>query len=149
MPLLLVHLAATLFMGGLIWFVQVVHYPLFALAGAGGGASPAYQAAHMQRTGLVVGPPMLVEAATALLLLAAPPEGIPRSWLWAGLFALALIWAVTALASVPAHEALARGFDADVHRALVRSNWARTLLWTARGALALALVARVARGGAA
>ena len=30
---LLAHAAATLFMVGLIWFVQVVHYPLFARVG--------------------------------------------------------------------------------------------------------------------
>ena len=32
--ILLGHLAATLFMVGVIWFVQVVHYPLFAKVGA-------------------------------------------------------------------------------------------------------------------
>ena len=36
---LLTHLAATLYMVGVIWFVQVVHYPLFARAGAEGFAS--------------------------------------------------------------------------------------------------------------
>ena len=34
--LLLLHAAATLFMTGLIWFVQVVHYPLFARVGEDG-----------------------------------------------------------------------------------------------------------------
>ena len=31
--LLLVHAASTLFMAGVIWFVQVVHYPLMASVG--------------------------------------------------------------------------------------------------------------------
>ena len=34
--LLLTHLASTLFMTGVIWFVQCVHYPLFASVGEEG-----------------------------------------------------------------------------------------------------------------
>ncbi len=36
--LLTSHLVATAAMVGLIWFVQVVHYPLFAAVGSGGFA---------------------------------------------------------------------------------------------------------------
>jgi hypothetical protein len=39
-----VHLAATAAMVGLIWFVQVVHYPLFASVGA--DEFVAYENAH-------------------------------------------------------------------------------------------------------
>jgi hypothetical protein len=56
---LLAHLAATLFMVGVIWFVQVVHYPLFSRAGSEKFAI--YSEAHSRLTTYVVGPPMLVE----------------------------------------------------------------------------------------
>src|SRR5918998_3799546 len=36
---LLVHLAATLVMVGVIWFVQIVHYPPFSRVGSGGSPS--------------------------------------------------------------------------------------------------------------
>ncbi len=42
--LLAVHLAATAAMTGLIWFVQVVHYPLFDLVGR--AQFVGYEAAH-------------------------------------------------------------------------------------------------------
>ena len=71
---LLVNLAATLFMVGVIWFVQVVHYPLFARVGAGGFS--AYSGAHSRLTGLVIGPPMLAEAATTVALVVGPPPGV-------------------------------------------------------------------------
>lgn len=71
-PVLLVHLTATFAMVGIIWFVQIVHYPLFARVGAGG--FPAYSGAHSR---LVVGPPMLAEAATAVALVLRPPPGVP------------------------------------------------------------------------
>lgn len=61
--LLLAHAAATWAMVGLIWFVQVVHYPLFAAVDA--AESPVYARLHQRRTTWVVGPPMLVERATA------------------------------------------------------------------------------------
>ena len=63
----LAHVAATLFMVGLIWFVQIVHYPLFGSVGRGGFAG--YSQAHSRLTGFVVGPPMLVEAGTAVALM--------------------------------------------------------------------------------
>ena len=62
--LIFMHLAATLFMTGLIWFVQVVHYPLMAQVPK--QHFKAFQQAHVTRTTWVVGPPMLLEAACAL-----------------------------------------------------------------------------------
>lgn len=56
------HLAATLFMVGAVWFVQVVHYPLMA------GQPPAYAREHGRRTGWVLGPVMVAELGTAVLL---------------------------------------------------------------------------------
>jgi hypothetical protein len=138
--LLLVHLAATWAMVGLIWFVQVVHYPLFAAVGEDGFVT--YAADHVRRTGRVVAPPMLVEGATALLLLARRPAAVPVAWLWVGVAALVLVWLSTALLQVPRHRRLGVGFDPTVARALVATNWFRTGLWTARGGLVLAMVAR-------
>ena len=50
----LVHAAATWFLVGLIWIIQVVHYPLFARVGEDGFV--AYEAAHTRLISLVVGP---------------------------------------------------------------------------------------------
>jgi hypothetical protein len=43
-----------------------------------------------------------------------------------------LIWAATAFLSVPLHNKLATGIDAEVIGALIRTNWIRTFLWSAR-----------------
>ena len=56
--LLLACLASTLFMTGLIWFVQVVHYPLFDRVGA--ARFVPYHAAHSRRTSWVVAAPMAI-----------------------------------------------------------------------------------------
>ncbi len=131
----LAHAFSTLYMTGLIWFVQVVHYPLTAAVGP--GALPTYQAQHMSRTTWVVGPPMLVEALTCAWLVIAPPQGVPRWMTWAGLALLAAVWLSTVALQVPAHQRLlAEGTTAAVPQ-LVSTNWIRTIAWTARGVLAL------------
>lgn len=131
-------LTSALFMTGLIWFVQVVHYPLLAKVGAD---STAYQAAHMTRTTWVVAVPMLAEAGTcvALAWLSVGPSW--QRWPATGL--LAVVWAATFFLLVPAHDVLARGFDADVHARLVSANWIRTFAWTARAGLCVAAMVRV------
>ena len=128
--ILAAHLGSTLFMTGLIWFVQVVHYPLKSVVGQ--GEFVRYQALHVARTGWVVGPPMLIEAATALWLVLCPIEEARKVLCVVGLLLLVKVWVVTALFSVPAHHALSRGFDRQTHTRLVLSNWARTFGWTAR-----------------
>ena len=59
---------------------------------------------------------------------------------WLGFFLLAFVWGVTAVFSVPAHGRLLEGFDEVAHRKLVRTNWLRTLGWSVRGGLAIALL---------
>jgi len=139
MVLLLAHAAATMFMVGVIWFVQVVHYPLFARVGASNFA--AYSWAHSRLTGFVVGPPMLVEASTAVALVISTPPGISVSLVWAGLLLLAAIWLSTALLQSPRHTELGQGFAPSAQRALVSSNWLRTVLWSLRGLIVLRILA--------
>ena len=135
----LLHLAATLFMTGLIWFVQVVHYPLFA--GVPGEAFIPYTARHQRLTGFVVGPVMGLELATAIGLFWSPD--IPRLELWLGLGLLGIIWLSTALVQVPRHSRLGRGYDAGVIGELVNSNWLRTAAWTLRAGLVLLWAGRL------
>ena len=139
LALLLAHLAATIAMAGIAWFVQVVHYPLFGLVGS--EAFGRFHEGHLRRTGWVVTGPMLVEAGTALALVAARPAGVPALLAWAGLALLAVVWASTVWLQVPAHDRLGRGWDPRAHARLVRTSWIRTAAWTARAALALAMLA--------
>lgn len=134
-PVLIAHAVATLAMVGLIWFVQVVHYPLLAHLDAAGIAE------HQRLTGHVVALPMSVEALTAALLVIDRPDGVPAAAVWIGLALVAVVWASTALLQVPMHRALAGGAG-DVRR-LVRDNWIRTAAWTARGAVVAWMLATV------
>jgi len=139
--MLALHLLATASMVGLIWFVQVVHYPLFAAVGTGGFAE--YERLHQRRTSLVVGPLMAAEGATAVWLALAPPDGLPRILPLLGLAVLGVIHASTVLLQIPQHAALASGYDpAHVNR-LVRTNWVRTVGWSIRAVIAALIVVQV------
>ncbi len=131
--ILLAQVISTWFLVGLIWTIQIVHYPLFAAVGV--DRFVAYEASHTRLITWVVGPVMLVEAATAGLFVAMRPASIPAWIPWTGLGLVILIWISTAILQVPDHAKLANGFDAAAHAHLVGTNWLRTMAWTARGVI--------------
>jgi uncharacterized membrane protein len=136
--ILLIHAAAAWFMTGLIWFVQIVHYPLFDRVGAREASK--YCIDNRRLTTFVVVPVMLFEGAMSAALVWLLPATLKPA-AWAGVAMLLALWVSTAVIHVPQHARLGKGFDASVHRRLVASNWLRTTLWTARGIVALWLVA--------
>jgi len=140
MPVLLVHAVVTLVLVGLILTIQIVHYPLFAHVGS--DRLPAYASIHATRITLLVLPRMAIELAFAAWIGLAPPATVPPWSARLGLALVVTIWLSTFLLQVPQHEVLRRAWDASAHRALVRSNWIRTVAWCSRGALATWWIAR-------
>jgi hypothetical protein len=126
--LFFVSVLTTAIMVGVIWIVQLVHYPFFhridrELFGE-------HMDAHRTKISYIVVPVMLVELAASIGLL------VIRSPL-RGEFAIALalllgVWASTALLQVPSHSKLAAGYDKSEVDKLVSYNWIRTILWTIR-----------------
>lgn len=147
-----------MFMTGLIWFVQVVHYPAFlTVARAGPDALRTYAASHASRTTLVVAPVMLVEMATALLLLiiafadqSAPASDVRgfRIGVSVGAVLIVAVWLSTFGVQVPLHGRIQATGETRFIDTLVATNWIRTVLWTARGLLSLALMRMAATPGA-
>lgn len=131
----LIHLAATLFLVGLIWVVQVVHYPLFAHVGA--EQFHGYWRGHTRLITWLVAPSMFTEVATAVLLFAVRPPGLSLVVLVVAFGLLVLNWLSTWLVQIPCHERLGRRFDPATLRQLVLTNWVRTAAWTLRGVLVL------------
>jgi len=132
--LLALQLLATLSLVGLIWTIQIVHYPLFSRVGEDGFVG--YQEAHMRAIGPLVGPLMLVEALVVVVLAVMRPDALSLL----GLALLVVIWVSTAFIQVPCHRILTERFDERAHRRLVSSNWIRTVAWTLRGLVSLFMV---------
>jgi len=140
--LLLIQILATAMMTGIIWFVQIVHYPLFLKVPSEGFVS--YEQSHTVRTGFVVAPLMLIELGTAILLLlftvtSAGKVTIGLNPLYlSALGCLLVIWASTFFIQVPLHGLLEQRADSKAITLLVSTNWIRTFFWSLRlGLLAL------------
>lgn len=131
--ILLLQLASTLFMTGLIWFVQLVHYPLMKLAGAEQFST--FSAAHQNRTTWVVAGPMMLELATSLGLVVSSTMLRQSLVYQASVILLIAIWISTALRQMPLHRQLLLGHNAQCIERLVRSNWIRTFAWTLRSVI--------------
>ena len=111
---------------GLIWTIALVHYPAFRYAGA------EWEDAHAHHTtwiGVLVGPIMVVELGVAFYV--AWRSGYQWQWL-VPLGLVVLTWANTFFQAVPLHNQLGLAHDIDVVERLVRVNWVRTVLWTAK-----------------
>ena len=132
---LLINLASTLFLAGVIWIVQIVQYPFFSQICAENFSE--FHRVYRNRITPMVAPPMILELGTAIALLFFPPANIDFKLLWASLILSILAWASTFFVQVPLHDKLAEQFHAETHAALVKTNWIRTILWSLRAALVL------------
>ena len=123
----MLNFALSAYLTGVIWTVQLVQYPSFALVPPDKFA--AYHRAHSTGISWVVMVPMVLE-----LLLAGCWAWVAASAVaWWALGLVVVIWAVTFFVAVPLHNRLAA--DGPAYAAvygLVRTNWLRTLAWTAR-----------------
>ncbi len=128
-PILLACVFPTFAMTGLIWFVQIVHYPLFASVGREHFMK--YEQRHAFLTTWVVLPLMFLELGTSIWL-AMETADASKPIMVGGAIATVMIWASTFALQVPQHRILERGFDEAAWRFLVNSNWIRTVLWSVR-----------------
>lgn len=136
---LIMHVTVTWCLVGLIWMIQVVHYPLFKDVGPDRFHN--YHQRHMALITWVVGPLMLIEIGSAGLLIWFGERSV---LFWGSLVPLAAVWASTAFVQVPLHQKLTLGYDPRLIEKLVATNAWRTLGWTVRGlCLAILLIPRL------
>lgn len=131
---LVAQLVAVLWLAGMIWTIQVVHYPLFELVG---GDFVSYEAMHSSRISLLLLGPWVVQGVTTAWILLARPVGVPGWMVWAAAALAAATVIVTVLVSVPQHALLGDGFDVVAHATLVRTNWWRVAAWSGHAVLAV------------
>jgi hypothetical protein len=141
--LLILQIASTLFMTGVIWIIQVVQYPFFSCVSAENFIK--YHDDYRFWITPIVAPAMIVELLTSVFILFYPPANIDSKLIWLGLALTIIVWASTFFLQVPLHEKLAAGFDANAHSALVNTNWIRTITWSLRSLLVIYFVWKAIR----
>ncbi len=124
-----VELFTTCAMAGVIWLVQLLVYPSFLRVPAESRTS--YHQHHMERIPFVVIPLMLAELGSGVLLTIEVWPALPVARAFA-MACLAVIWISTFAIQVPLHQRIGRDGDERATRRLIRTNWIRTLAWTAK-----------------
>ena len=124
----LTHLVFTSTMVGIIWVIQLVHYPSFYFIRKDIFVS--FQKFHTNKIAIVVVPVMLVELITGILLIYM--ETNIDIVLTISIFILIAIWVLTAIYFYKAHQKLMSGYNEEIINQLIKLNWIRTILWTFR-----------------
>ena len=121
-------LTTAAFMAGVLWLVQIVHYPLLGAVSDDEVTDIALR--HQTLISRVVGPVMILEAlSSGLILVAGPADSKIAGFIGLALLSVAIV--VTVFRAVPLHARIARG-QSHVIPDLIRINWIRTVAWTLR-----------------
>ena len=122
--LLIIQFFSSFWMFSIIWFVQIVHYPLFLNV-----PKPSriiFAQNHQQLISFIVMPAMLIELVTLTYITFTKPTLI-----WVICFILlSLIWGSTFFLQVPCHNQCLINPTNVVIKRLINTNWIRTICWS-------------------
>lgn len=140
--LIVAQLVVTAALTGLIWIVQLVHYPGFRYVDHSQFSN--FQQHHMRSISYVVVPLMLIEIGLALWLQVDFWKRDGMYFILAANVLLAIIWMATFFVSTPIHsQLLTHGYNEKLITKLVDTNWIRTILWSIRTGLLVIIILKM------
>ena len=124
-------------MCGLIWTIQIVHYPFFKFI----NNQDFYKAHifHQQKISFIVVPLMLIELSTGIYILYLYLES-NFLFYFINLLIIFIIWATTFFIMVPIHKTLLLNNSIKNIKKLIFFNWIRTISWSLKSILLLYLL---------
>ena len=129
--ILAANLISSFLLCGLIWTVQLVHYPMFhMLEKEKYGEHILF---HGFRISLIVVPLMVIELVSSFSLAFFSSTDTILHMI--GFLIVILIWLVTFFVQLPLHSKLTLGYNPETVNKLVSTNIIRTILWTMKAAL--------------
>ena len=124
---------------GLIWTIQLVHYPSMRYISK--DKFPAYHNFHSIRISILAMPLMFGELVTSIMLWYQNFNNAIQTVFLINLIIVVLIWSSTFLIQVPLHNALSKEKNTEKISKLICTNWIRTILWTLRSILMILFLA--------
>jgi hypothetical protein len=131
---ILINLLSTFMLTGLIWTIQIIHYPSFKYISP--NKFPDFMIFHMNNITYIVMPLMLLELMSASYLLISIFSTVTIINFVFVLF----IWLSTCLLSIPCHNKLKVKYDLKTIEKLVITNWPRTILWSLKSILSILIM---------
>ena len=135
MILILSHAISGFFLTGLIWVIQLVHYPSFKFYDT--KTFKTAMAHHRQKISFIVMPLMLIELMTGITLAVIQWSSLAEFHI-INLTLIAIIWVHTFMLMVPFHQTCESNFDIDLLNRTLKHHWLRTTAWTLKSALWIA-----------
>ena len=121
-----IHFLSTSLMVGIIWVIQLLHYPTFHFIKE--SHYEEFQHFHMQRISFIVIPVMITELLSGFMLV----YFFRSNLLIFCLIILLVIWLITFVFFTKLHQSLLGGYNKITIDKLVQINWSRTVLWSLR-----------------
>ncbi len=128
--ILLANLVLSAYLTGLIWTIQIVHYPAFEFLSKKNFHS--FHSFHSERITWIVAIPMLLELSLSIALLFFSSPHLP---LWSSYMLLSfclMAWYLTFFLAIPVHNQLSQDFQTSHIKRLLQINWGRTAAWSLR-----------------
>lgn len=129
--LLAIQIISSLILFGVIWTIQLVHYPAFRYISYKDFID--FEAHHTFNISLIVIPLMILELISAAILVYFESHYLTQL----NMVIVFFIWMVTFLFSVPCHKILANGKNHLAIEKLNKTNWLRTMAWSIKGCVLL------------
>lgn len=124
--ILFFHFFLTFFMTGVIWLIQLIHYPSFSFIDKNKYSK--FQTFHMNKITPIVGPIIILEVSTGFYLLYFfNSESI---FFLINFLINILILMMTIIVFGTIHKKLIDGFKTSLFKKLISLNWIRTFLWS-------------------
>ena len=124
------HFISTSIMVGVIWIIQLVHYPTFLFIDKQKYFN--FQKFHMSKVSYIVMPAMTVELFSGIYILLYSENLIENNLFLLAFSFLVLNWVITGLVFVKIHNSLLIEYNMQTILLLVKLNWIRTTLWSLR-----------------
>jgi hypothetical protein len=138
------HFSAAVWMTATVWVMQMVHYPTFRTLGRTLPRSEFIQfvQSHGFWISFLVMPAMFLELGiSGYWFFTARDTGQSGSFITLNFALVCLTWILTLAWSARAHQRFAQnGYDDATYQSLMRSNFARSLVWSLRLALLISLL---------
>ncbi|MDP5172341.1 MAG: hypothetical protein NWR72_19000 [Bacteroidia bacterium] len=140
--LLLFSLGLSMYLVGVHWTFQLVHFPLYTRVGT--NEFQDYQALHQQKILWSVRIPRMIALLIAIALILLEPWGLEKWELWAYFGCLSAATAISFQFIRPLQGMLSQqGYSTKVITTMTRLHWARTILSTAGALILLIAIARL------
>lgn len=126
MSTILFLLIISAFMTGVIWIIQLIHYPAFGYIDQQKWAQ--FHEMHVRGITPVVAPLMVVELVLSFYWVYTDQDPLTIT----NFLLVLILWASTFLIQVPIHNKLENKQSQILINKLCQTNWVRTLTWTVK-----------------